>query len=423
MRSEPVCQGRPQRVTGVVESMSRTKSALICGAAALGLSVGGCASTTPRIPYTLAEGQAADVPGMPADVRFYADSPAFVYERFRQGVVAQAQARHEPVTYLALSSGGSDGAFGAGFLKGLSESHQRPQFTIVSGISTGALMAPFVFLGQGYDGTLQDLYTNGYASALVKDVSVLNAVVGNAFVDSDKLGKFIARYIDQGVLDAVAAEHRKGRRLIVVTTNIDQQRSVIWNMGAIADSHAPNALSLFRQVLAASASIPALFPPRLIEVESGGRKFQEMHVDGATVRQVYVAPDELIFGGKSAGPSPVKDLYILVNNKIDPSFQVVENNTVSLAARGLSTILKREGRNNVLSSYAYATSHGMGYHIAFIDADAPEAPSTDAAEQFSTEYMTTLFARGEAKGRMTGPWLSHPPLSTDPAGHDLAASR
>ena len=391
--------------------------------AAVSLTVGGCASTTPRIPYTLAEAQVADVPGMPADIRFYADSPAYVFERFRQGVVGPAAARHEPVTFLALSSGGADGAFGAGFLKGLSQSHQRPQFTVVSGISTGALMAPFVFLGPQYDATLKDLYTSGYASALVKDVSVLNALVGNAFVDSDKLGKFIARYIDQGVLDAIAAEHRKGRRLIVVTTNIDQQRSVVWDMGAIAASRAPNALALFRQVLAASASIPALFPPRLIEVESGGRTFQEMHVDGATVRQVYVAPDELIFGGKSAGPSPVKDLYILVNNKIDPSFQVVENSTVAVAARGLSTILKREGRNNVLSSYAYAAAHGEGFHIAFIDADAPEPPTTDAAEQFSTDYMRGLFARGEARGRMASPWMSRPPLSTDPAGHALSAAR
>lgn len=397
--------------------------ALFAGLTALSLSAGGCSTTNPRLPYTLAEAESADVPGMPAGVRFYADAPPFVFERFRQGVSAQAAARHEPVTFLALSSGGSDGAFGAGFLKGLSESHQRPQFTMVSGISTGALMAPFAFLGPNYDVTLQDLYTNGYASALVKDVSLINAVVGNAFVDSDKLGKFIARYIDQAILDAVAAEHRKGRRLIVVTTNIDQQRSVIWDMGAIADSHSPNALSLFRQVLAASASIPALFPPRLIEVESGGRRFQEMHVDGATIRQIYVAPDALIYGGKGSAANPVKDLYVLINNKIDPSFKVVDNDTVSVASRGLSTVIKREGRSNVLGSYAYSQSHGIGYHIAFIDADVPEPPSNDAAEQFSTEYMTTLFARGEAHGRMPSPWMTHPPLSTDPAGHELTAGK
>ena len=403
--------------------MSSTKRASLAGLAALSLILGGCSTTTPRVPYTQAEAESADVPGMPSDVRFYADAPAFVFERFRQGVAAQAQARHEPVTFLALSSGGADGAFGAGFIRGLTETRQRPEFTIVSGISTGALMAPFVFLGPRYDDTLQKLYTDGYASALVKNVNLLNAVVGNAFVDSDKLGKFIAQYIDQDVLDAVAAEHRKGRRLIVISTNLDQQRSVIWNMGAIANSHAPSALKLFRQVLAASASIPALFPPRLIDVESGGHAFQEMHVDGVALRQLYVAPDEVIYGGRSGAANPIKDLYILVNNKIDPTFKVVDDTTVSVAARSLSTILKREGRNNVLSSYAYAQSHGMGYHIAFIDADVPEPPSGDAADQFSTEYMATLFARGEARGRQPSPWLSHPPLSTDPTGHALTAAQ
>lgn len=401
--------------------MSTTKRVLFAGLAALSLSVGGCASTTPRIPYAQAEAEAADIPGIP-DARFYADSPGFVFDRFRQEVYAKAQARHEAVSYLALSSGGSDGAFGAGFLKGLTESHQRPQFTIVSGISTGALMAPFAFLGPQYDATLQDLYTSGYASALVKDANLFNALVGNALVDSDKLGRFIARYIDQGVLDAVAAEHRKGRRLLVVTTNLDQQRSVVWNMGAIANSRSPEALPLFRQVLAASASIPALFPPRLISVESGGHRFQEMHVDGAALRQIYIAPDEVIFGGRNAGANQIKDLYILVNNKIDPSFKVVDDTTVAVAARGLSTVLKREGRNNVLSSYAYAAAHGVNYHVAFIDADVPEPPSGDAAEQFSTAYMTNLFARGEARGRVPSPWAARPPLATDPAGHALTAA-
>ena len=402
--------------------MGKAKSSALAGFAVLSIALGGCASTIDRIPYTQAEAEAADIPGM-GNVRFYADSPSYVFDRFRRPVFAAAAARHEPVTYLALSSGGSDGAFGAGFLKGLSESHQRLDYTIVSGISTGALMAPFAFLGSRYDGTLEDLYTSGYASDLVSNVSVINGLLGNALVDSDKLGHFIARYIDQHVLDDVAAEGRKGRRLLVVTTNLDQQRSVVWDMTAIAATPSAEALPLFRQVLAASASIPGLFPPRLIDVEAGGRSFKEMHVDGATIRQVYVAPDEIIFGnGNRANGDAVKDLYILVNNKIDPSFDVVADSTVSVAARGLSTILKREGRNNVLSGYSYARDHNVGYHIAFIDADVPEPPG-GATQQFSTAYMRGLFARGEADGRRPSPWSSHPPLAPDPAGRDLTAAK
>ena len=400
----------------------KSRAASVC-LVVTALGAAGCASTPPRIPYTSSEAASADIPGMGA-VRFYADAPAYVFDRFRRDVYSQAAARHEPVNFLALSSGGSDGAFGAGFLKGLTESHRRPQFTIVSGVSTGALMAPFAFLGPSYDATLEDLYTSGFAASLVKDVSVINGLFGNALVDSDRLGHLIARYVTQDILDAVAAEHRKGRRLLIVTTNIDAQRSVIWDMGAIASSHAPGALSLFRQVLAASASIPALFPPRLIEVEAGGRSFQEMHVDGATVRQIYVAPDEVIFGGgRAKDGGQLKDLYILVNNKIDPSFQVIENSTVAVAARALSTVLKREGRNNVLSSYAYAASHGIGYHLAYIDADAPDVPSGDTAEQFSTSYMQGIFARGEAQGRSASPWVGRPPLAQDPAPSDLTAAR
>ncbi|HEX4767808.1 MAG TPA: patatin-like phospholipase family protein [Lichenihabitans sp.] len=404
--------------------MSVKRGSVICVAALMvGLGLSGCASTDPRVQYTSEEAVAAEIPGM-SNVRFYADGPAADFARFRRDVFAAAAARHEPVTFLALSSGGSDGAYGAGFLKGLSESHQRPQFTIVSGVSTGALMAPFAFLGPAYDGTLEDLYTSGYAASLVKDVSVINGLLGNALVDSDRLGHLIARYVTPEIMAAVAAEHRKGRRLIVVTTNLDAQRSVIWDMGAIATSGSPNALSLFRQVLAASASIPALFPPRLIKVEAGGHEFQEMHVDGATLRQVYVAPDEIIFGsGRGKDGSQFKDLYVLVNNKISPSFQVIDNDTVSVAARALSTILKREGRNNVLSSYAYAVSHGIGYHLSYIGADVPDVPSGDAKAQFSTTYMRDVFARGLAQGRMPSPWVGRPPLVQDPGAAALTAAR
>ncbi len=391
--------------------------------AGLGVALSGCSSLEPRIAYTSAESLSADIPGMGA-VRFYADAPAYVFDRFRRDVYAQAAARHEPVTVLALSSGGSDGAFGAGFLKGLTESHQRPQFTMVTGVSTGALIAPFAFLGSDYDTMLEDLYTSGFAATLVKDVNVFNGVFGNALVDSDRLGRLITRYVDQSMLDRVAAEHRRGRRLLIVTTNIDAQRSVIWDMGAIAAARSPNSLSLFRQVLAASASIPGLFPPRLIDVEAGGHSFQEMHVDGATVRQIYVAPDEVIFGSGrgSAGGQP-RDIYILVNNKIDPSFQVVDNSAVTVAARALATVLRREGRNNVLSTYAYAATHGVGYHLAYIGADSPDVPDGDATAQFSTSYMQAMFASGVAQGRRPSPWASQPPLAQDPAPRDLTATR
>ena len=377
------------------------------------MALAGC-STIERIPYTSAEAAQAQVPNM-ANVRFPGDAPAAVFDRLRNDVVRQAAARHEQVSYLALSGGGGDGAFGAGFLKGLTETGRRPQFTIVSGVSTGALMAPFVFLGSAYDATLEDLYTSGYASSLVQNINVLNGLFGNSLVDSDKLGKLIARYIDDNIIAQVAAEHRKGRRLLIATTNLDSQRSEIWDMGAIAASGAPNALKLFRQVLAASASVPGLFPPRLIDVTADGKAFQELHVDGGTLRQIYVAPDETIYGetGKSANTG-IRDLYILVNNKIDPTFEVVPDATLAVGARSLATILKREGRNNVMSAYTYAQRNHIAYHLAFIDPALPDLPPERAQEEFSQSYMTYLFQLGEERAKGARPWGSTPPLAHAP---------
>ncbi|MDX7950380.1 patatin-like phospholipase family protein [Lichenihabitans sp. Uapishka_5] len=394
--------------------MAQAKTFPILVVALLGTALSACSTTAERIPYTPAEAAKAEVPNM-GNIRFSGDAPAAVFDRFRQQVVQQATARHESVSYLALSGGGGNGAFGAGFLRGLSEAGHRPNFTIVSGVSTGALMAPFVFLGPDYDATLQDLYTSGFASTLVKDVNVLNGLFGNSLVDSDKLGRLIARYIDDGILQKVAAEHRRGRRLLIVTTNLDAQRSEIWDMGAIASSGAPNALALFRQVMAASASVPGLFPPRRIEVTASGQSFQELHVDGGTLRQIYVAPDETIYGesGKN-GSTGIKDLYILVNNKVDPTFDVVPDATLQVGARSLATILKREGRNNVMSAYAYAKRNGIGYHVAYIDAAIPDLPPSRAEEEFGKTYMSYVYDMGKQRGREAQPWSATPPLTHSP---------
>ncbi len=239
--------------------------------ACCGTALTGCASVdTARIPYTAEDASLAEIPGMP-HVRFYADTKASVFDSFTGRSKAGGQA---PINYLALSGGGADGAFGVGLLKGLTATGRRPDFTIVSGVSTGALMAPFVFLGPRYDETLSQLYGGEFGANLIKDVSVLNGLLGNALVDSDKLGRLVGKYVSQGVIDEVAAEHRKGRRLFVATTNLDSQRSVIWDMGAIAGVGTPASTALFRQVMTASASVPGLFPPRLVEVEANGRAFK-----------------------------------------------------------------------------------------------------------------------------------------------------
>ncbi len=378
------------------------RGAMVGAALACGLALAGCASLdAPREPYSAGEAALAEIPGMP-HVRFYADTNASVFDSFA-GRPASGN-----VSYLALSGGGADGAFGAGLLKGLAESGRRPEFTVVSGVSTGALMAPFVLLGPQYDATLQQLYAGDLGASLVKNINILNGLFGNALVENDRLGHLVARFVTPEIMAAVAAEHRRGRRLFVATTNLDSQRAVVWDMGAIASSGSPQALSLFRQVLTASASIPGLFPPRQISVEADGRSFKEMHVDGSTAQQIFVAPDDVLFGSgadrSTAGP---RDLYVLLNNKIDPVFKVVDNETLAVGTRSLQTVLKREVRANTLASYAYARRHGIGFHTAFIDASYTEAGS----DTFDPAYMQGLYAYGEARGRSAHPWADAPTLA------------
>src|SRR6516225_5301576 len=172
----------------------------------------------PRTPFTAAEEAAAVVPGMP-DARFWGDSVA----DFEKALPSQ------PGPWLILSTGGSDGAFGAGLLNGLSEAGKRPDYAVVTGVSTGALMAPFVFAGPRYDAALKAVYTQTSAA----DVFEVGGT-GESFLDTWPLKDLIAKEITPALIADIAAAHQAGRRLFIVTTDLDAGRSVVWNMGAIA---------------------------------------------------------------------------------------------------------------------------------------------------------------------------------------------
>ena len=260
------------------------RSGLILGA----LIFGGC-STAPRIPYTAANETAAVIPNM-ADVRVFADVPA---ARFRSAVCPSlnfAVGRAAAPTYLALSGGGADGAYGAGVLNGWTASGTRPEFTVVSGVSTGAMIAPFAFLGPSYDDMLRQLYTSGVAESLLASPRPLNVLFGSGVFGNQRLRELLARYVDQPMLARIAAEYVQGRCLAVVTTDLDAQRAVVWDMGRIASYGSPAALELFRDVLTASASSPVVFAPVFIDVEANDRTVQEMHVDGGVTAPVSLCP-------------------------------------------------------------------------------------------------------------------------------------
>src|SRR5258706_1024192 len=219
----------------------------------------GC-SSLPRTPYTAPDAASSTVLDF-SELRSYADEPASKFLK------TNVSSRTGPLSYLALSGGGADGAYGAGVLNGWSAAGTRPEFSVVSGVSTGALIAPFAFLGPAYDATLREVYTSGIAESLLNTPSIVHALFGSGLFGNTHLRELVARYVGPDMLGAIAAEHAKGRKLLIVTTNLDTQRTVIWDMGRIATIGSPQALDLFRDVLAASASIPVVFPPMLIEAE------------------------------------------------------------------------------------------------------------------------------------------------------------
>jgi predicted acylesterase/phospholipase RssA len=346
------------------------------------------AKLPPRIPFTAADEASAAIPGMP-DARFWADSVADFTAALPQ----------QPGPWLILSSGGADGAFGAGLLKGLSESGHRPDYAVVTGVSTGALMAPFIFAGPRYDDALRAAYTKITAADIFEVGST-----GESFVDSWPLKDLIAKQITPALFADVAAAHRSGRRLFVVTTDLDAERSVVWNMGAIAAHGGDAALNLFRSVLLASSAIPGGFPPVLIDVEANGKTFQEMHVDGGVGGQFFVAPAAAM-AATSDYRLPAKGLYVVINTGLQPQIQVVARSTPSILTSTVDTAVKVDTRLMIDRAYRAAKRSGVDFNIATIPADF-NAPSRGP---FDPDYMTALFQVGENLGKSATPFGSAPP--------------
>jgi predicted acylesterase/phospholipase RssA len=342
----------------------------------------------PRTPFTAADDDAAAIPGM-ADARFWADAEA----EFERALPSQ------PGPWLALSTGGADGAFGAGLLNGLSASGKRPDYAVVTGVSTGALMAPFVFAGPRYDDALRAAYTKISAADIFEVGST-----GESFIDSWPLKALIAKQITPALLADIAAEHRKGRRLFIVTTNLDAQRSVVWNMGAIAAHGGDTALNLFRTVLLASGSIPGAFPPVLIDVEANGKRFQEMHVDGGVGGQIFVAPAALL-ASTSDYRLPATQLYIVINSGLGRDFQVVERSTPAILTQTVGMAVKVDLRLMLDRTYVATKRGGVGFNVATI----PQNFSTPSRGPFDPAYMKALFQAGYELGQSATPFSTEPP--------------
>jgi len=348
-----------------------------------------------------------------ANARFFADGdPAPMIEEGeraaeREQATLKAEGkpadRRRPVYFLAVSGGGDNGAFGAGLLNGWTALGTRPEFKMVTGVSTGALIAPFAFLGPDYDEALRDVYTNMTADRVFRRRGLTAALFDDAMADTGPLADLIATYATQSMFDAIAREYAKGRLLLIGTTQLDAQRPVIWNIGAIAASGHPDALKLFRKILRASSAIPGVFQPVLFDVEIDGKPYQEMHVDGGAIAQLFLYPPSISVA--TQGPARDRRAYIIRNARLDPEHSAIERRTISIAGRAINTLLASSGNNDILRTYFVTQRDKVDYNLAYIGADF----SAPKPGEFDQAYMRALYAYGFEEGRSGHAWHKTPP--------------
>ena len=366
---------------------------------------------------------AAQIPGIP-NARYYVASD--LEPLVREVVAARERERvwltsagHEgelpPAALLAISGGGDNGAFGAGLLNGWTAAGTRPVFKAVTGVSTGALIAPFAFLGKEYDPVLQEVYTRISPEDVARERGVLAAITQDGMADNRPLWKLISKYVDQKLLAAVAAEHAKGRLLLIGTTNLDARQPVVWNMGVIAASGMPNALDLFRSILLASAAIPGAFPPSMIRVEVDGKPYDEMHVDGGASAQVFMYPPGLKSAATALGETMQRkaSVYVIRNSALAASWQPVERRTIGIAGRAIDSLIYTQGFGDLFRIYLTTQRDGLDFNLAYI---GPEFVYKDKKQQFETAYMKALYEYGYAQGRAGYSWRKLPPGLDVPYG-------
>ena len=387
---------------------------------AIGLAtlLAGCAIAPRTVPANAVAASKAIIPGIPLARIWGDEAPAHMVadvERHMPSVKRLASSARiingRPHVYiLALSGGGSRGAFGAGVLKGWTESGARPHFDLVTGVSAGAIIAPFAFLGPAYDHALEGIWTQYETSELIV-AQILPAIFGGpSLADTTPLARLIEKYVDGAFLRAIAAEYRRGRMLMIGTTNLDAERPVYWNMGEIAASRHPRKLELFRKVILASAAIPGAFPPVEIEVETEGQLVQEMHVDGGTTRDLFVTPGRLHLSAldRLYSSPPKRHVYIIMNSKMTPEFEPVTPTAVAIGARAVSTLIKSHDSGDLYRIRQQTLASGADFRLAYIPPDFDRK----ATQAFDPIFQRALFERGRAFGRRGEAWASDLPEPT-----------
>ena len=375
------------------------------------LVLSSCGALTTRNALPEQYVQEAQIEDMPF-ARFWGDEmPSDWQERLIETTkhfsAIDQDVKEKMVNYLAISGGGANGAFGAGLLTGWTAAGNRPNFGIITGVSTGALIAPFAFLGPEYDAQLKKFYTTTSTEDIIIKRTILTILRGESITDSEPLHETLTSIFDHQMLAAIAAEHVKGRRLFVGTTNLDAARPVIWDIGAIAASKHPHAAELVVDVLLASASVPGVFPAIFFEIEAGGEKYDEMHVDGGTSSQMflYPAPLDAQTIDEITGMKGKYRLFMIRNARLTSEWKAVEPKVSRIAIRSVGTLVRTQGMGDLYRLYLRTQRDGIDYNLAYI----PEDFTMKSKELFDPEYMGQLFDLGYRMAEGGYPWKKGPP--------------
>ena len=411
-----------------------------------GLSAGalaGCGAPARLAPLPERTRTTSSIQGIPADARV-------IFDGTDDGIMARitldalqcelGYAEHlgvEPsntADYLAISGGGENGAYGAGILTAWTETGTRPVFKAVTGVSTGALIAPFAFLGTHYDAELERFYTTIDQNDVMVSRGLVAALFGESLNDPAPLLRTIRSAMTAEIVTAIGREYsEKGRLLFVSTTNLDVPVGVLWNIGGIAATGGPGAPEFIAKILLASASIPGAFPPVMIDVKADGNDHQEMHVDGGTVAQVVFYPPSFNASKlpRSAGIEANRlqrailnrrrRLFVIRNARPGSDLETVDRSTLKIAGRAISTLVSAQGVGDLYKLYLICQRDNIDYNVAYI----PAVFSEKLRKPFDRDYMNKLYRLGRETMKSDRAWSKYPPgFSPMPLSqvHPLTAS-
>lgn len=310
---------------------------------------------------------------------------------------------------LALSGGGANGAFGAGVINGLYDSNQLEEYSVVTGISAGSLIAPFVFVGGDEVHRLKSVMLGINDDMVLGDQNFLNALIKDAFTNGQNLFEFIEEVYTPEMIKKIALQHKTGRRLLIGTTHFDSDQLVIWNVGQIAQSDMPNKVRLIHQILAASSSIPGVFPPQFIEVNTEGQILEELHVDGGLATQVFFAADIIDYKkiSQDLGLDKAPQVNVIRNGMFKMPYQPVEDKGVDLISKSIQSMTLRQSRGDLYRMMYFCEINGLDLNFTYIE-DQFDAPKK-TQDMFDLEYMKALYQYGYDKFKSEQPWAKELP--------------